>query len=71
MKPRSKSLEAPMLRSDLLSLRTSFSRLPESFRRQIGLRYIREAIQLLGRNDVEAERLFREAKFHLPYAEAA
>lgn len=58
------------MRSDLLSLRAKFARLPESFRKQIGLRYVREALLLVGRNDAEAACLFAEARFHLPYAEA-
>lgn len=58
------------LHKTLTALRAKFNRLPESFHRQVGLRYVREAILLVDRNAVEADRLYQQARFHLPYAEA-
>lgn len=58
-------------RSSLLSLRGRFAGLRDGSHKQIGLRSIRDALALLGRNDAAAAELAARASFHLPYAEAA
>ena len=58
-------------RSSLLSLRRRFAGLPETGHKQMGLRSITTALQLLERNPAAAADLAAKAAFHLPYAEAA
>ncbi len=60
-----------MTRSALTALRASFAGLVETGHKQIGLRRIRCALKLLDKNPAEAERLYWQAKFELPYAQNA
>lgn len=55
----------------LTQLRSRFAGLPTSASKQIGLRAIKEAIALQGRNPERVEELRWKAVYHLPYAEAA
>lgn len=57
-------------RASLLSLRSRFAGLPETAHKQIGLRKIRDALLLIGRNDAEANTAAGWAVYHLPYAES-
>lgn len=55
----------------LTQLRSRFAGLPTSASKQIGLRAIKEALALQGRNPERIVELAGKAAFHLPYAEAA
>lgn len=58
-------------RSSLLSLRRRFAGLPDRAHKQMGLRAIRNALQMLESNPTYAAEQAARAEFHLPHAEAA
>lgn len=58
-------------RKSLTGLRAKFRGLAETGHKQMGLRYVQEAIWLFGRNQERVEELYWKAHFELPYAQAA
>lgn len=60
-----------MASSSLLSLRRRFAGLRDSAYKQMGLRAIRDALALEGRNEARIAELAAKAEFYLPRAEAA
>ena len=51
-------------------LRSKFGKTVETGHKQMGLRALKDAQALVGRNDAEVARLIAKAQFHLPYAQA-
>jgi hypothetical protein len=58
-------------RPRLIALRAAFRDAKETGHKQVGLRRVAAALRLLDTNPAEAERLYWQAEFELPYAEAA
>ena len=59
-----------MDRNSLLSLRRRFAGLPLSSYKELGLRRVRDALALEGRNPERVAELVAQARAYLPYAEA-
>lgn len=59
-----------MAKTEILTLRSRFAGLRDSAHKQLGLRAIKDALALEGRNPERIAELVAKATYYLPYAEA-